>query len=461
MKLDDALARLRPYQTEMIQRIETLDRVGLFAPMGSGKTPTVLCAVAKMFREYRFTGPVLVLAPLRVARSTWPVEAAKWVPHLTVSVICGSPAQRIAAVEQPADIYTTNYENIEWLVDHCGDHWPFTMIVADEWTRLKSFRTRQGGKRAGALAAVAVKTPRFIGMTGSPAANGLMDLWGQVWFADFGARLGRSFYAFASRYFHKDFSGFRWVLNEGASEKIQAAIADICHTVNLAAYVDVREPVFNQITVDLPKAARVKYDEIAGEEIDAKNAAVKSVKLLQMANGAVYTPDAADPFAVIHDEKLDALESLIEEQAGAPLMVAYYLKSDLARLVKRFPSARVMDTDPQTVTDFNAGRIPVLLVHPASAGHGLSLHESCNAMAFFGLGWSLEQYEQVIERIGPMRQLQAGYDRPVFVHHIVARDTVDEIVLARLRSKSSVQQILIDALRKRGSQNVIEHASVV
>jgi SNF2 family DNA or RNA helicase len=321
-------------------------------------------------------------------------------------------------------------------------------------TRLKSFRIRQGSKRAGALGRVAhSKVTRFIGLTGTPGANGLKDLWGQTWFLDRGERLGRTFSAFQDRWFRTGYDGFSMSPMAHAQGEIEAALKDICLTVS---GLPVDEPIFNSIEVDLPPAARGLYEdmerdafaEIAEHGIEAVNPAVKMSKCLQMANGALYVDDSG-AWEEIHDAKLEALESVVEEANGACVLVAYNFKSDLARLRKRFPQAWVLDADPQTIVEWNAGKIPLLLAHPASAGHGLNLADGGNILAFFGLDWSLELHMQIIERIGPMRQKQAGYDRPVFVHFIVARDTVDATVLERLRSKRSVQDVLLEAMKRK------------
>jgi SNF2 family DNA or RNA helicase len=245
-----------------------------------------------------------------------------------------------------------------------------------------------------------------------------------------------------------------------AREQIEDKLRDLCLSINVADYLDIREPVVNTIRVELPAKARQLYRDmeremflaIDGSDIEAFNAASKTIKCLQLANGAIYTDDTASVWADVHDAKLQALESIIEEAAGAPVLVAYHFKSDLARLRKSFPKGRVLDKEPQTIRDWNAGKIPVLFAHPASAGHGLNLQDGGNILAFFSHWWNLEEYQQIIERIGPTRQAQAGHDRPVFIHHIVAADTVDEIVMARRDSKRDVQDLLMEAMRKKGNK---------
>ena len=448
----------RPYQVEIINRILSQDRVAVWAGMGLGKTSATLKALDAL--SLVEDGPALVLAPLRVAQSTWPDEAKKWddLKHLRIVPIIGDEQARERALRQPADIYTMNYENLVWLVERLGHRWPFATIVADESTKLKSYRTRQGGKRAQALAKVAhTHVRRFIELTGTPSPNGIIDLWGQAWFLDKGHRLGKSFAAFSSRWFKTlpTPDGFGMLKpHKHAQAEIEAKLSDICFSINAKDHFDLREPIVNEIMVDLPPKARKIYDdmqremfaEIEGHGIEAFNAAARTIKCLQLANGAAYTGDDGS-WAEAHDVKLQALEEIVEEASGAPVLVAYHFKSDLARLKHRFPHARELDKDPQTIRDWNAGKIRMLLAHPASAGHGLNLQDGGNILVFFAHWWDLEQHQQIIERIGPTRQAQAGHDRPVFVHHILARGTVDELVLQRIRGKRTVQDLLLEAMK--------------
>lgn len=432
--------------------------------MGLGKTCSTLTALDIL--EITEPGPTLVLAPLRVAASTWPDEAAKWdhLRNVEVSAVVGTPAERRAALKKDAAIYATNFEQLPWLVEHLGAAWPFRKVVADESTRLKSFRLRQGGIRAQSLARVAHrKVERFIELTGTPSPNGLADLWGQAWFLDQGVRLGRSFEAFKSRWFQSvqlgaDRHAVRLDPLPFAQEQIEDRLRDLCLSLDARDWFDIAEPIVNVIRVELPAKARGMYREMEremflaldnGAEVEASNAASKTIKCLQLANGAIYTDEQCSAFAEVHDAKLQALEDVIEEAAGMPVLVAYHFKSDLARLQRAFPKGRALDQDPQTIRDWNAGKIPVLFAHPASAGHGLNLQDGGNILAFFGHWWDLEQYQQIIERIGPTRQAQAGHDRPVFIHHIVAADTVDELVMARRESKREVQDLLLEALKRK------------
>ena len=291
----------------------------------------------------------------------------------------------------------------------------------------------------------------------------MQDLWGQAWFLDKGVRLGRSFEAFKARWFQSiqvgnDRHAVRLEPLPFAQEQIEDRMRDLCLSLDARDYFDISQPIVNVIRVELPAKARRLYKDMeremflaleCGTEVEAFNAASKTIKCLQLANGAIYTDDTCSAFAEIHDAKLQALEDVIEEAAGMPVLVAYHFKSDLARLQRAFPKGRTLDKDPQTIRDWNAGKIPVLFAHPASAGHGLNLQDGGNILAFFGLNWNLEERLQIIERIGPTRQAQAGHNRPVFIHNIVAADTVDELVLARVDSKREVLDLLLEAMKRK------------
>lgn len=466
----------RPWQPPMIGHAIDNPRCALFAGMGVGKgvaALTALDAVALVDDVY----PALVLGTLRVARKVWSTEAAKWshLRHLRVQRVIGSAAERAAALHQPGDIFTLNYENLPWLVDRLGEDWPFKTVIADESTRLKNFRLKQGGVRARALGRIAHgRVRRWINLTGTPSPNGLKDLWGQTWFLDEGQRLGRTWDGFESRWFaykrikdaitHKP--GIVPVIMPTADREIHERIRDICLSVDLADYVDLQAPVHQVVRVDLPPKVRSLYRDmeremfmaIAGHEVEAVNAASKTIKCLQLANGAVYVDPIADSdahpkareYVEVHDRKLEALGDIIGDAGGMPVIVAYQFKSDLARLQRAFPQGRALRSE-QDEDDFKAGRIPVLFAHPASAGHGIDgFQDVTNIMVFFGQWWDLELRDQIIGRIGPVRQMQSGLERPVFVYDIVAEDTVDELVLARHESKRSVQDLLLEAMKRKG-----------
>jgi len=454
----------RPYQKLIVQHILRHPRGMVWSSMGTGKTASTLFALDTLKRCGEDAFPALILAPLRVAVSTWPDEVAKWSDlGLTIQPITGSAAARRRALSTPADVYTANYENLPWLTKELGDRWPFRTVVADESTKLKGFRLGGGGGlRARALSKVAFKgVTRFVGLSGTPVPNGLEDLWGQYWFVDSGLRLGKTFSAFHQRWFYPERVGsdphaVRWNAQPFAQEQIEERVRDVTVSVDAADYFDVTKPVENVISVDLPPAARTIYRRLSadmvaelqsGREITAANAAALSGKCVQCASGAIYTDDEGH-WETLHDAKIEALKDVVEEAAGAPVMVAYHFKSDLERLKKAFPKGRALDRDPRTIRDWNAGRIPVLFAHPASAGHGLNLQDGGNILCFFSLWWDLEQFQQICERIGPVRQMQAGHPRPVFIHYIVARGTVDELVLKRLKTKASIQSILLESMKK-------------
>lgn len=452
----------RKYQDLIISFIERVKRCAVFSSPGTGKTGATLTALENLSLTDDVY-PVLVVAPLRVARTTWPNEVRKWnhLKHLRVVPIIGSLKERQAAVRTPALIYTTNFEQLPWLVEHFGDKWPFKTVVADESTKLKGFRLRQGTQRAKALARVAhTKIKRIILLTGTPSPNGLQDLWGQMWFLDKGDRLGRTFDAFKQRWFHASHTGFGVEANDNAQEQMQDALRDVCITIDAADWFPLEEPIVNKIMVELPPAAKVMYKQMekqffmeleGGAQIEALNAAAKSMKLLQICNGAAYL-EGGDAWEKIHDEKLDALEEIIEEAGGMPVLTAYNFRSDLARLKARFPDGIDL-AEKGGLERAQKGEGRVWFAHPASVGHGVDgLQYHSNIMAFFGYSWSLENYLQFIERIGPTRQYQAGFKRPVFMHMIMAAGTMDEVVIERLHSKREVQDVLMEALKERGYQ---------
>jgi SNF2 family DNA or RNA helicase len=468
----------RPYQHMSVRHLTETPKCGLFAFMGAGKTASVLTAISNMIFAEILTKPTLVVAPLRVARDVWPNEPKEWphLQHLRVMPMLGTPTQRQDAFRVPADIYTINFENLEWLIKTWGPHWPYGMVVVDESTKLKSLRANirenaqgtkwvqgDGGKRAKALlkATYEFKTDRFVELSGTPAPNGLQDLWGQLFFLDHGKRLGRVFDAFQTRWFRYAFDGFGIEPLPHAQEQIQSAIKDICLSLKSEDWFELEKPIVRTIEVTLPPTARAQYremerqmfTEIQEKPIEAFNAGARTQKLLQMAAGACYTGHGDDPgprqWVESHPAKLDALEEIVEEAAGEPLLVAYHFKSDLSRLTKRFPKGRHLDQKSQTIKDWNDGKIPLLFTHPASAGHGLNLQHGGSRLVYFSSSWNFEEHSQILERIGPVRQAQSGYKRNVFVYHIIAKNTVDEDVQDALSSKRSVQDVLMDGLKRR------------
>ncbi|MEN5173873.1 DEAD/DEAH box helicase [Acinetobacter higginsii] len=451
------------YQHAIIEHILDNERCGVWAGMGTGKTSSTLTALDML--DLIEPGATLVVAPLRVAATTWPDEAKKWkhLEHFKVVAIVGTAEERVRALKQQANVYTINYENLPWLVGYLKENWFFTKVVADESTKLKGFRVSQGSVRARALGKVAhTQVKRFIALTGTPSPNGLKDLWGQVWFIDRGQRLGTSFGAFTQRWFQQiqvgaDRNAVQLVPFPHSQAEIQTKLKDICLSIEAKDYFDIKDPIFRTVEIELKGKARKLYDEMEKEmfielsettEVEAFNAASKTMKCLQLASGSVYTDDQGN-WQAVHDLKLQALESIIEEACGMPVLVAYHFKSDLERLQKAFPQGRHLDKDPKTIHDWNAGKIPVLFAHPASAGHGLNLQDGGNILVFFSHWWDLEQYQQIIERIGPTRQAQAGHDRPVYIYHIIAKNTIDSVVMERRDSKREVQELLMEAMKRR------------
>lgn len=453
------------------------DRCAFWGKPGVGKSVMTLNYLDALHNVAGESAPSLVLAPLRVARDGWAAESNKW-EHLRgfdVLPIVGDLHARRSALRRDAPVYTTNYEQLGWLIEEFkGRAWPFRTVVADESTKLKGFRTRQGTARARAIASVAHKdVKRWINLTGTPSPNGLKDLWGQTWFLDEGRRLGRTYSAFEERWFaykrKKDAVTHRMdiqtVIHPWASEQIHERLGDICMTLDPKDWFDLQEPIVSVIEVTLPDKARRIYNEMERDmftmlgsiEIEAFGAAAKSQKCLQLANGAVYVDPAAigenDPrakvWAEIHQEKLDALEELASETGDDPLLVAYYFKSDLARLVSRFPDALVLERDADMAAA-KAGKGKIWLGHPASMGHGVDgLQAYCNRIVFFSQDWNLEYRDQILERIGPMRQYQEGKTCGVFIDYIIAKGTVDEVVMSRRAEKTSVQDALLAYAKRK------------
>lgn len=446
------------YQRIMLDFALDTPRCAWFAGMGVGKTVSGLSLVDALLLTGT-TDPVLVLGPKRVALETWPDEARKWehLNHLHISPVIGTPKQRRAALLTPADVYTMNYENLPWLIETIGRRaWPFRTVISDECVRLKGFRTMQGGQRARALAQVARDTDRWINMTGTPAPNGLKDLWGQYWFLDFGARLGRTHTAFMERWFRTDYDGKSIKPLPNSEREIYDRIDDITVSIRSEDWFDVDKPIEREIRVHLPPAARKAYDQLekgmfaqlaCGTEVEVFNAAALTNKCRQMANGAAYAPHPK--WVAVHDAKLDALDSILSEAGGMPLLVSYEFVSDRERILAAFPKDAVDISKPEGMKRFRAGQALIGLAHPKSMGHGIDgLQDVTNIMVYFSIGWDLELHQQILERIGPVRQKQSGHNRPVWVYAILADGTLDDAVLERQRSKREVQDLLLEAMAK-------------
>ena len=421
----------------------------LMLDMGLGKTVITLTALWQLALDSFDVSRVLVIAPKRVAEDTWPKELAKWehLIGLTSSLVLGSAAERKVALQKKAFLYIINRENVAWLVKN--HYWDFDMVVIDE---LSSFKSNKA-ERFKAMKKVRPMVTRIVGLTGTPAPNTLLDLWPQMYLMDMGQRLGRFIGGFRDRFFLPDKRNreiiYSYKPREGAEDAIYALISDICISMKAADYLDMPERIDNRIEVSMSPKERKLYDDfqkdmvlsIGDEELDAVNAAALSNKLLQMANGAVYGEDKK--IIPIHDRKLDALEDLVEAANGKPLLVAYWYKHDLQRIKARFKNARCIDT-AKDIYDWNAGKIPLALIHPASAGHGLNLQDGGCTIVWFGLTWSLELYQQLNARL--WRQ---GQKHTVVIHHIVTKGTHDEDVMWALENKDTRQSALIEAVRAR------------
>ena len=408
---------------------------------------TTLTAIRDLMYDTFEVKRVLVVAPLRVARDTWPEEIRKWdhLKDLTCSVVVGSVAERRRALQKKADIYIVNRENLVWLYEHCK--MPFDMVVLDE---LSSFKNHQA-KRFRAIKALRPKVKRIVGLTGTPSGNGLMDLWAEFRILDMGERLGRYISQYRNLYFKPDKRNGMVVYSykplPGAEEAIYHQIADITVSMKATDYLEMPELVSVVKEVRLSEKEKERYDELKkslvlelpGGEVTAANAASLTLKLSQMANGAIYT-DGKD-VAAIHDRTLDALEDLVESANGKSVLVAYWFKHDKDRIRERMEARELKE--PQDFTDWHAGKIPVALIHPASAGHGLNLQQGGSILIWFGLTWSLELYQQTNARL--WRQGQA--DKTVIIQHIVAKDTIDERILNVLEHKDGTQAALIEAVK--------------
>jgi SNF2 family DNA or RNA helicase len=437
---------LHDYQNKAIRYILKERRCMLALEMGLGKSVSTLTAISDMLDGFT-AQRVLVIAPLRVANSVWAQETRRWahLNHLAVSVCTGSDKARRAALCVSADIYVINRENVPWLVENYGRAWDFDVVIVDESSSFKN----ASSKRFKALRKMLPHIESMILLTGTPSPNGLLDLWAQMYLIDFGERLGRTITGYKSRFFEPDYFGRKFELRNGSAEKIHRLVSDkVIHMsaddyLNMPARIDLSE------VVDLGKAI-VPYKDFErtmlaelddGKEVEASTAAVLANKLMQYANGALYT-DAHGSWTETHAQKLDALAEIVEDNPGENMLVAYNYKSDLERLLKRFPNARVLDKKQSTIDAWNRGEIEMLLAHPASAGHGLNLQGGGALCIWFGLNWSLELYQQFNARLH-----RQGQTRPVRVVHIVGKDTIDERVLAVLKNKDATQASLLKALK--------------
>lgn len=439
------------YQQYAIDFILAHKEAGLLLDMGLGKTVITLTAIHKLMRENFEVGRVLIVAPLRVAQTVWDAEIEKWnhLKGLRVSKVLGPEKARLEALKAEADIYVINRENLAWMIEKIGNAWPWDMVVLDE---LSSFKSR-ASERWKALRRVRGRFTRIVGLTGTPAPNGLLDLWPQMYLLDRGQALGKTLGGYRDMYFNPGRRNghivFDWRLKPGADEQIYKRLDGVCVSMQAKDYLRLPPRIDNVVKVTLDSKAKSLMDtmerdcvlELAGQEILAPSAAAVSNKLLQMAQGAVYDEDGG--YTVIHSAKLDTLQDIVEAANGQSVLVYYSYKFDLERIKKAFPEAVELKGEAE-VKAWNAGKIQLLVAHPASAGHGLNLQAGGSLLVWYGLPWSLELYAQANARL-----YRQGQQNGVVIHHLVADGTIDEDVMAALSRKADSQQALMDAVKAR------------
>ena len=448
--------RFKPhdYQRYAIRYIETHPIAAILLDMGLGKTVITLTAIQHLLYDRFEIHKVLVIAPLRVAKYNWPEELKKWehLRDLRYSVVVGNREERIAALRMQADLYIVNRENVQWLVEESSYPFDFDMLVVDELSSFKSYQA----KRFRALMKVRPKVKRIVGLTGTPSSNGLMDLFAEFRLLDMGQRLGRYITRYREQYFESDKRNAQMVFSykplPGAEEAIYQKLLDITISMRATDHLQMPELLSNTYLVTLSEAEEKKYKalkkemvlEMEGEEITVANAAALSNKLLQLANGAIYTDEKEK--RRLHERKLDALEDLLEAANGQPMLVAYWFKHDLERIIERLTKLKVkygtLDQE-KNIQQWNVGKLSVGLIHPASAGHGLNLQAGGSMLVWFGLTWSLELYQQTNARL--WRQGQRA--KTVVLQHIVTKGTIDERVLKALENKNAVQQGMLAAVK--------------
>jgi SNF2 family DNA or RNA helicase len=442
------------YQDHTTEHIISNDASGIFLEMGLGKTVSTLTAIDRLIFDNLEVSKVLVIAPKRVAEDTWITEKDKWdhLKHLRLSIVLGTEKQRKEALRAKADIYVINRENVVWLVSFYGGSFPFDMVVIDE---LSSFKSPKAA-RFKALRMVRPKVKRVVGLTGTPAPNGLIDLWSQVYLLDEGKRLGKSVTNYREHYFtpgkRNGHIVYEYKVREDSHSEIYSKIGDICISMKAEDYLQLPKRIDNTIEVRLSAKAMQRYekferDQILAmenvEDISAVNAAALTNKLLQFANGAVY--DSERNWYEVHTAKLEALEETIEAANGHPVLVGYSYKHDLARIMKHLKGYKpVVIEGSKTIADWNAGKIPVLCGHPASMGHGLNMQQGGHILTWFGLPWSLELYQQMCARVD-----RQGQKYHVLNNRLITKGTMDEDVLASLDNKAGGQEALMQAVKAR------------
>ena len=438
---------LHEYQNKAVNYVIDNKRCMLALDMGLGKSISTLTAISDLIGT-KDIQKVLVIAPLRVCNSVWAQEVNKWehTRHLSTSIVTGSPKIRTAALLKKADIYVINKDNVQWLIDLYENKWPFDCVVIDECSTFKNAKS----KRFKALKRVLPKIKRMVLLTGTPSPNGLHDLWSQMYLIDHGERLGRTLTNFRQRFFDTDYFGYTYILREGSAQKIESLVADKIMHMSAKDYLSLPSRINITVPIDLPPHILRSYKDFErtyiaeledGKEIEAITAAVLAGKLMQYANGAMYTSEDGD-WTETHKSKLEALSDIVEDNAGETMLVAYNFKSDLARLRKKFPQAVVLDKNQSAIDKWNRGEITMLLAHPASAGHGLNLQEGGSLCVWFGVTWNLEYYLQFNARLH-----RQGQKKPVRIIHLVGRGTIDARVLAILANKDASQNSLLKSLK--------------
>lgn len=479
---------LKGYQEYMAEAVVDQDQLGLWAEMGLGKTVSALTGVSRRI-ELGKTKRTLAIAPLLVANNTWPDEIEKWdhLRHLKYSLVTGTEKERLLGLSSPADIHIINRENVTWLYKLFGRAWPFDTVVIDECSSFKNpaLRTaptkkqildaeeeaaaeaeiygidfnkalrraakkiKPGITRFAALAQARRNSfSNIIQLGGTPAPNGYLDLWSQIYLLDKGERFGSSFYQFRKEFFVPDHSGYKWTPKEKTSEYIKSGLGGLCHSLKAEDYLELPRLFISPVWVRLNDGIMRKYRKFERSfALESDQAVIEAVsegsltgKLLQLANGAVYDEDREVHW--FHDEKLNALESVIEEAAGEPVLVSYSFRHDIPRIKRRFPNAVLAEEVPNVVAKWNRREIPILLVHAASAGHGLNLQFGGNIAVWFGIPWSLEFYQQFNKRLH-----RPGQERPVFIYVILAEDTIDERVQDVLSMKDATQEDIKNAVK--------------
>lgn len=441
-------SELRNYQRAGSKFIRDKKKCALFVDMGLGKTAISLTVIADLAADMEI-GRVLVVAPKRVAKKVWTDEASEWnhTRGLTFSRLTGTLEQRRSALNKAADIYLITTDLVKWLLEEFeGKEFPFDAMFVDESSKYK----HHGSGRSKAMRILTRAVNYLVLLTGTPSANGLQDLWAQIYLLDRGARLGHTLKDFRQRYFHPNYDGTGYKPMKHANDAIQRRLSDICFTLRSEDYLELPERIDNKIMIDLPEAVFARYKKferefvlqmLDGKEITAVSSGALYQKLLQCANGIVYDADRNE--LAFHHEKVAALREVVDETNGEPILVAYNFKSDIRAIQKEFPQAIVLRDDLSVIDNWNAGRIPMMLAHPQSAGHGLNLQFGGGIIAWYGLTWNLENYMQFNKRVHRHGQTRNN----VIIHHLIARKTIDETVMKALHRKDKDQNALLDALK--------------